>query len=93
MSPSPGPQGWPSMPEVEDRCPVALVLEGPLGEGAFGWIATWKRWRKWGLLPYDGDLGDQPAWLAEGLMLVDREAEDLSARAGPAPASGGTGGP
>jgi len=65
------------MPEVEDRCPVALVKESCLGDGAFGWISSWSRWKRHGLLPYDGGLGDQPSWLAEGLLLVDDEVEAM----------------
>ena len=55
------------------RCAWALLAEQDPREVAWWVIATWERWKSLGYLPFDGDLGDQPAWLTEAIGIVERE--------------------
>ena len=56
-----------------NRCPIAFVRGSSYGDAAFEAVALWERWRWWKVLPYDGGMGRQPAWVAQAIEVVDVE--------------------
>jgi len=63
-------------PELR-RCPVSQITPG-----AEALVAAWGDWHTFGMLPYPGSIGEQPAWVLSAFRVVENAlAEQARLRA------------
>jgi hypothetical protein len=73
----PLPEGWGIFPDPTLlRCPWSLFT--PEVTVCVRW---WREWRDWRVLPYPGDMLDQPAYVVEAIEVCEGAWSDSEIRA------------
>ena len=71
--PAGGRLSFPWAPQLR-VCPWRAV-----SEEAMSAVGLWRAWKVFGLLPYDGELTQQPAWVSEAFALCESASADAAA--------------
>ena len=58
------------------QCPWSFVTDE-----SWSYISMFKAWKNMGLLPYPGDIGDQPFWVFQALEIVGDAVSESEVRA------------
>ena len=54
-----------------------MLKEDTLGDDVWLLVDAFDRWRVLGLLPWPGDMGEQPAWFVEALHVIALEHDAM----------------